>query len=105
MGRKAKYTKQIKIKYINKYNKGTKSLTEIVNELDCNKSTFIEWVKMYNEYGESVFDNKPTNSTYPKDFKEKVVKEYLDGKGSLRDIQVKYKILSTETLIDQDFKV
>ena len=98
MGRKTKYTKETKIKSITEYNKGIKSLSEICNELDCNKRSFLDWVNMFNVYGESVFDDKKSNNTYTKDFKEKVVKEYLNGKGSLRDIQVKHKILSTETL-------
>ena len=98
MGRKNKYTKETKIKSITEYNKGIKSLSEIYNELDCSKKTFLDWVKMFNAHGESIFDEKTFNSTYSKDFKEKVIKEYLNGNGSLRDIQVKYKILSAETL-------
>ena len=53
---------------------------------------------MFDSYGESIFDDKTSNNSYTKDFKEKVVKEYLDGKGSLREIQIKNKILSPETL-------
>ena len=98
MGRKNKYTKETKIKAIKEYNEGIKSITEICNELDCNKSNFIDWVNMFNVHGEAIFDDKKSNNTYTKEFKEKVVKEYLSGKGSLRDIQVKYKILSNETL-------
>ena len=98
MGRKSKYTKETKIKAIKEYNKGIKSLSEICNELDCNKGNFLDWFNMFNVHGESVFDDKKSNNTYTKDFKEKVIKEYLSGKGSLRDIQVKHKILSTATL-------
>ena len=98
MGRKNKYTKETKIKSITEYNKGIKSLSEICNELDCNKRNFLDWVNMFNVHGEVIFDEKKSNNTYTKDFKEKVVKEYLSGKGSLRDIQVKHKILSIETL-------
>lgn len=98
MGRKSKYTKETKIKAIKEYNKGIKSLSEICNELDCNKGNFLDWINMFNVHGESVFDDKKSNNTYTKDFKEKVIKEYLSGKGSLRDIQVKHKILSTATL-------
>lgn len=98
MGRKNKYTKDIKLKVIKEYNKGIKSLSEICNELDCDKRNFLDWVHMFNAHGEDVFDEKKFNNTYTQDFKEKVVKEYLNGNGSLRDIQVKYKILSPETL-------
>lgn len=98
MARKNKYTKETKLKAIKEYNKGIKSLSEICNELDCNKRNFLDWVNMFNVHGESIFDEKTFNNTYTKDFKEKVIKEYLNGNGSLRDIQVKYKILSPETL-------
>ena len=98
MGRKNKYTKETKLKYISKYNNGEKSLSEVCNELNCTDIAFYNWVKMYNNYGESIFEDKPHNSHYSKEFKEQVVKEYLAGEGSLRDIQVKYKILSPETL-------
>ena len=36
--------------------------------------------------------------TYTREFKENVVKEYLDGKGSIESLQIKYKILSIGTL-------
>ena len=98
MGRKNKYLKEIKVKVIKEYKKGTKSIAEICNELNCDRITFLNWLHMFDSYGESIFDDKTSNNSYTKDFKEKVVKEYLDGKGSLREIQVKYKILSPDTL-------
>lgn len=98
MGRKNKYSKEIKVKVIKEYKKGTKSIAEICNELNCDRLAFLNWLHMFDSYGESIFDDKTSNNSYTKDFKEKVVKEYLDGKGSLREIQVKYKILSPDTL-------
>ena len=98
MGRKNKYSKEIKVKVIKEYKKGTKSSTEICKELNCDHRAFLNWLHMFDSYGESIFDDKTSNNSYTKDFKEKVVKEYLDGKGSLREIQIKYKILSPETL-------
>lgn len=98
MGRKNKYSKEIKVKVIKEYKKGTKSLAEICNELNCDHIAFLNWLHMFDSYGESIFDDKTSNNSYTKDFKEKVVKEYLDGKGSIREIQIKYKILSPETL-------
>lgn len=98
MGRKNKYTKETKLKAIKEYNNGIKSISEICKELNCNKRSFLDWVKMFNAHGESIFDEKTFNNTYTKDFKEKVVKDYLNGNGSLRDIQVKYKIFSLYTL-------
>lgn len=98
MGRKNKYTKETKIKVINEYIEGRKSFTDICNDLNCGKTTLRMWIKLFNQYGDSVFDDKPFNSTYTREFKENVIKEYLDGKGSIESLQIKYKILSAETL-------
>ena len=98
MGRKNKYTKETKLKAIQEYINGVKSINVICRELKCSYIKFYDWVKMFNKYGESIFEDKPHNSHYSKEFKEQAIKEYLAGEGSLRDIQLKYKILSPETL-------
>jgi len=98
MGRKPKYTKETKIKAIKEYIEGRKSITDICNDLNCGETPLRMWIKMFNKYGDSIFDDKPFNSTYTREFKENVVKEYLDGKGSIESLQIKYKILSIETL-------
>ena len=98
MGRKPKYTKETKIKVIKEYIEGRKSFIDICKDLNCGKTTLRMWIKLFNKYGDSVFDDKPFNSTYTREFKENVIKEYLDGKGSIESLQIKYKILSTETL-------
>ena len=98
MGRKNKYSKEIKIKAVKEYIKGIKSLVEIAYDLGCHKEAVRGWVMMYKVYGASIFDDKPHNQSYTKEFKEKVIKEYLDGKGSITDLKTKYKILSYDTL-------
>ena len=98
MGRKNKYSKELKLKVVNEYIKGIKSLGNIAYELGCCKETVRGWVMMFKECGEEVFNDKPNNQSYTKEFKEKVVKEYLDGKGSIPDLSVKYKILGYDTL-------
>ena len=98
MGRKNKYSKEIKIKVVKEYIKGIKSLGNIAYDLGCHKETVRGWVMMYKEYGADIFDDKPDNQSYTKEFKEKVVKEYLDGKGSIADLKTKYKIFGYNTL-------
>lgn len=98
MGRKNKYSKEIKIKVINEYIQGFKSIGNIAYDLGCNEKAVRDWIMMYKEYGADIFDDKTRNQSYTKEFKEKVVKEYLDGKGSLESLQIKYKILSNSTL-------
>lgn len=98
MGRKPKYTKETKIKAVKEYIEGRKSFIDICNDLNCGKTPLRMWIKMFNQYGDSIFDAKPFNRTYTREFKENVVKEYLDGKGSIESLQIKYKILSHSTL-------
>ena len=98
MGRKPKYIKETKIKVIKEYIEGRKSFIDICKDLNCGKTTLRMWIKLFNKYGDSVFDDKPFNSTYTREFKENVVKEYLDGKGSIESLQIKYKILNHSTL-------
>ena len=101
MGRKAKYTKQQKVKACLDYLNETKSALQIAKELAMGKGgkcKVLFWVKMYSQYGESTFEERRRNKSYSKDFKEKVVQEYLAGKGSMLDLSIKYNLPSTGIL-------
>lgn len=100
MGRKNKYTKETKLKAIHEYINGNKSLSEISNELECHLETVREWATMYRGFGESIFDDKKNNQSYSKEFKEQIVKEYLEGKSSLSDLRIKYNIFSDSTILN-----
>ena len=100
MGRKNKYTKETKLKAIQEYINGVKSISEISNKLECHQRTILKWVKLYKGCGESIFDDKKNNQSYAKEFKEQIVKEYLEGKGSLLDLMVKYNIFSDSTILN-----
>ena len=100
MGRKNKYTKETKLKAIQEYINGVKSISEISNKLECHQGTILKWVTLYKGCGESVFDDKKNNQSYSKEFKEQIVKEYLEGKGSLLDMRVKYNIFSDSTILN-----
>ena len=62
------------------------------------KTTLEMWIRSFKSHGDSAFDEKPTNESYTKEFKKKVVEAYLAGEGSLRDIAVKYNIPSDSTV-------
>lgn len=94
MGRKHKYTKEIKLRAVKDYLNGRKSKTCIADELNCNISTLVAWIRGYNYEKESFFVYRSNNQNYPKAFKEQVINEYLLGKGSLNDLASKYKIPS-----------
>lgn len=101
MGRKAKYTSEQKIQACEDYLSGRKSALVIARQLNMGKGgdkEIREWSKKYKVYGASAFEERQHNKPYSKEFKEKVVKEYLEGKGSIRNLAVKYDIPSSETL-------
>ena len=104
MGRKGKYTKETKLKAIQEYINGSKSLSEISNELECHLETVREWVTMYRGCGETIFDDKKNNQSYSKEFKEQIVKEYLEGKGSLSDLRIKYNIFTFKEIQHEDYQ-
>ena len=92
MKRYRKHTFEEKLSACQDYLDGKSSGAEIVEELSLEKngSQFYEWVRMYQTYGPEGLMHKPKNSSYPKEFKIKVVQEYLSGKFSLRELQEKY---------------
>ena len=50
--------------------------------------------------GESAFDESTTNKSYSKEFKKRVIQEYLEGKDSLEGLANKYNI-STHEIVRQ----
>lgn len=104
MGRKSKYTIEEKIQAVLDYKSGKKSISEISKTLgmsEANAQTgkaVRRWIAFYDKYGEKGLLPKERNKSYSKEFKEKVIKEYLNGKGSFEDLCLKYDIPSDYTL-------
>lgn len=102
MGRKAKYSAEQKIQACEDYLSGRKSAVEIAMQLDMGKGGKVhvrQWSKMYKAHGSSVFEESHHNRSYSKEFKEKVVREYLSGRGSFRDLALRYNVPSDNTII------
>lgn len=101
MGRKPKYSAEQKVQACEEYLSGRKSVVQIARELGMGKQGHVrvyEWINMYKKHGSEIFNDKPHNTSYSKEFKEKVVREYLSGQGSLNDLMAKYGIPSMETI-------
>lgn len=98
MGRKPKYSKEIKIQIVKRYLNGEKSLRKLADEIGASESRVSRWVKNYKKYGETVFNIKKNNSYYTKEFKLSAIQSYLNGEGSLDDIAIQYNIPSSGTL-------
>ena len=101
MGRKNKYTKEIKLKAILDYEKGVKSIIQLCNELDCSYMSIRAWIRGYRALGDDFFNNK-TNRSYTEEFKLKVIKDYLLGNGSSYGLAQKYKIPSISLFFTLD---
>ena len=103
MGRKTKYSKELKLEIIKRYLKG-ESVSLLARQYgigDKRGASIIGiWIRKYNKLGESGFNEYPTNKTYSKELKEQVIKEYLEGKGSYEDISNKYNIPSKTIVIN-----
>lgn len=101
MGRKAKYTALQKIQACTDYLSGKKSAIQIARELNMPESghkLVMEWSAKYRAYGGSVFEHTHSNKSYSKEFKEKIVMEYLSGKESYHSLAIKYNIPSHNTI-------
>lgn len=95
MGRKSQYSKELKLSVVQEYLNGESSVSTLEKETNIHQNVIRKWIKKYEQYGQVAFDVKSKNSSYTKEFKEKVVKEYLDGKTSYLDLGIAYNISSS----------
>lgn len=96
MGRKSKYSKDLKLEIIKRYLNG-ESANALANEYGMTKrgeALVFKWVHRYEVLGKTAFETSKSNKSYSKEFKEIVIKEYLSGGISFCDLANKYKISS-----------
>lgn len=98
MPKKGKVSADIKLMAVKEYLAGNGSLTTVGIKYGITESSFRKWVAKYRAFGDSAFIQTTHCNQYTLEFKMKVVSEYLDRKGSLYDLAVKYKIPSHTTL-------
>ena len=79
---------------------GRMSQAEAARRLGVDKSTVREWVRRYKAGGALAFKEQEHNTVYTEEMKVAAVREYLSGKGSLREISAKYGMRSTRQLND-----
>ena len=98
MGRKPKYSFEQKIKACEDYLSGKQSITNIANDIGIKETELDQiyaWINMYNINGVDAFIPRKNNNSYSKEFREKLVKEYLEGKGSVLELCSKYNLRTT----------
>ena len=95
MGRKAKYSKEVKLEIVRRYIEGesaSRLAEEFMIEGKYASSRIVKWRSKYEALGESAFDPSHRNKFYSKELKETAIKDYLNGQGSLVTIANKYNI-------------
>ena len=106
MGRKAKYTFELKLKAAQDYLSGKKSASDIAFELGMGKygdNRIRQWASLYKANGQEALKPKERNSSYSKEFKDMVVQDYVQNGLSPYELATKYNIPS-KTVIDQWIK-
>lgn len=88
-----------KLKVVKEYLTGNNSFVKLGRKYQLNESSIRKWVAKYKTFGENAFMIRSANLNYSAVFKEQVVKAYLHGEGSYKDIAIKYKIQAASTVL------
>lgn len=92
MGRTPKYSKEVKVKACEDYEKGNGSFSGIAAEIGAGEETVRQWYLTYKEHGCSAFGTSHKNRSYSKDFKISLIEEYISGKYSMPNLSAKHNI-------------
>ena len=98
---KPKYSVEEKIKAAERYLQGDASAAEIATEMRMTvngRKQIPEWAAIYRESGIEGFHVQKGNHNYTKEEKREAVEDYLQGRGSLREIARKHHIPDKKTL-------
>ena len=92
MSKRRKIKSEDKIRTARACANGTISLNAAAEQLGVHPSVVDDWVRQYESEGIEAFLPGGGNQRYEPAIKEAAVKDYLSGRGSLRDICRIYKI-------------
>ena len=87
-----KYKAEDKIRIAKACIAGELGQSQAGGQIGADESMVRDWVRQYRTEGEAAFLPRERNRHYDPVLKETAVKDYLSGKGSLRDICLKYNI-------------
>lgn len=92
---KSKYTTTFKLKIIQEYIVSGCMQKEIEIKYDLKKGTLSNWFKQFiNEIGDESLCLRPKKRTFSKEFKQRVLKEYIDEECKCKTLMKKYDIPS-----------
>ena len=98
MSKRGKIKAEEKIRTAKACAQGYISISAAAEQQGVHKSVVDDWVRQYQVEGISAFLPQREKHRYDPKLKESAVKEYLAGKGSLRDICRKYRIRDKKEL-------
>ena len=91
-GTRCNVTPEKRLKAVQEYLAGKMSKEKLGKKYNVDRTTISEWILKYKAFGDKAFVVDCNNVVYTAEFKEKVVKAYLNNEGSYKDIAIKYKI-------------
>lgn len=95
---KGKIAFEEKVRIVQDYLSGKAGYRESVKAANNSKSVLRQWVAQYSAGGASALLPPDKNRCYSVELKERAVREYLAGVGSLEGISLKYQIRSHSVL-------
>ena len=100
MSKRKKIKAEEKLRIAQACENGTISLNEAAEQMGVHHSVVDDWVRLYRTEGQGAFLPREANRRYAPEVKEAAVKDYLSGRGSIREICKIYEIRSTHQLRD-----
>lgn len=98
MSRKSKVSSEVKVKVVQEYLAGLKTMSQITYELNINYSTIQEWVRKYKLFEIKGLLIERINTKYSDEIKARAINDFRNANGSLRDIYIRYNISSHSIL-------
>lgn len=98
MGRKAKFSFDVKMDIVTRCLSGEATANHEAKLLGVYPETIHRWISLYQSLGTDGLITTSKNSVYSADTKRSAVLDYLNGKGSQVEICKKYEIRSTKQL-------
>ena len=92
MSKRRKIKAEEKIRIVKAYTSGKISMNAAAEQLGVHQSVVDDWVRLYQTEDTTAFLSSEGNRRYDPVVKEMAVKDYLSGRGSLREICKIYKI-------------
>lgn len=98
MANRSKLSPEMKKLAMLRYEKGTESLEKIAKDIGASPKSIRNWQRLYESFGEDGLRGWTSPTFHNKEFKRRVVEEYLEGTKSQDEICRIFKIRSARTV-------